>query len=142
MARLPVPEGDGAVVAAGEEDVVLVDAQGVDDGVVAVEVLHEGAFGAFPLLDAAGAAAGKGPLGRVEGEGSDALFVMGQDAHGLAGRQVPESDGRVERRGDDLRFDCFALEVRDGLPVAAEYVDVASGPHIPNSCDAISASRD
>ena len=73
---LPVPEGEGAVVAAGEEDVVLVDGEGVDDSVLAFEVLHEGPLGAFPLLDASCATAGKGPFCGVDGQGADALLVV------------------------------------------------------------------
>ena len=77
MARLPVPEADTAIIAAGEEDVVFIDGEGVDDGVVAVEVLHKGAFGAFPLFDGPGAAGGEGELFGVDGQGPDALFVVG-----------------------------------------------------------------
>lgn len=62
VARLPVPEGDAAVVAAAEHDVVLVDAQRVDDAVVPVEVLHEGPVWALPLLDLPRAAGGEGPF--------------------------------------------------------------------------------
>lgn len=36
-----VPEGDGAIVAAAEEHVVLVDSQRVDDGVVAAHVVEK-----------------------------------------------------------------------------------------------------
>lgn len=53
MAGLPIPERDAPVIAATEEDVIFIDGEGVDDGVVAVEVLHEGTLGAFPLLDGA-----------------------------------------------------------------------------------------
>ena len=103
VARLPVPEADAPVVAAGEEYVVLVHGQAVDDGVLAVEVLHEGPFRAFPLLDGAGGAGGEGEFGGVQGESADAFFVVCEDARGLAGREVPESDGAIEGGGDDLR---------------------------------------
>lgn len=62
VSGLPIPKRNGAVIAAGEEHVVFVDAERVDDGVLAVEILHEGAFGTFPLLDAVCAAAGERPL--------------------------------------------------------------------------------
>lgn len=45
-----------------EEDILLVDAHGVDDGVVTLEILHKSALGALPLLHAPRAAAGKGEL--------------------------------------------------------------------------------
>ncbi len=88
MARLPVPEAHASVVAAGEQD-VLVDGERVDDGVVAVEIAHEDALGAFPLLDAIRAARGKGEFRGVDGERADALLVVREHAHGLAGRQIP-----------------------------------------------------
>lgn len=84
VARLPVPEAHAAVVAAGEED-VLVDGERVDDGVVALEVAHEGALGALPLLDAVRAARGEGEFRRVQGERPDAFLVVREDAHRLAG---------------------------------------------------------
>ena len=141
ISRLPVPKGHGSVVAAGEEDVVFVDAEGVDDGVLTVEILHEGTLGAFPLLDAAGAAAGEGPFDRMLGQGPDAFFVMGEHAHGFSRREVPEADGGVEGGGDDLGFATrLAGEVRDRLFVSAEDVHVASGSHVPYPCHAVSAA--
>ncbi len=67
MPRLPVPEADTPIIRAGEEDVVFVDSEAVDDGVVALEVLHKGPFGALPLLDGSGAAGGEGEFFGVDG---------------------------------------------------------------------------
>lgn len=141
VARLPVPEAHAPVVAAGEED-VLVEGERVDDGVVAVAVAHEGALGALPLLDAVGAARGEGELGGVDGEGADALLVVGEHAHGLAGRQVPEPHRRVERAADDLRVRLLALDVGDRAPVAGHDVDVAARAHVPHPHGAVAAARD
>ena len=77
MTRLPVPKRHRSIIAAGEEDVIFVHGQGVDDGVLSFEILHEGAFGAFPLFDRGGAAAGEGPFDGMLGECSDAFFVVG-----------------------------------------------------------------
>lgn len=90
MTRLPVPESNTPVVASREEDIVFVDGEGVDDGVVAFEVLHELSFGAEPLFYLAwgGGGGGEGIFGGVRGETADALFVVSQDAHGFAGREV------------------------------------------------------
>ncbi len=88
VARLPVPEGDGAVVAAGEEDVVFVDGEGVDDGVVAGEALHEGAFGTLELLDGLRRGASERELAGVQGECANGLFVMRQHRHGLGRGQI------------------------------------------------------
>jgi hypothetical protein len=142
VARLPVPEADAPVIAAGEEDVVFVDGEGVDDGIMAVKVLHEGAFGALPLLDRAGAGGSKGEFFGVHRQGAHAFFVVGEDAHGFAGGEIPEADGRVEGRGDDLRVGFLAFEVGDGAFVAGENVDVAAGAHVPDAGDAITAAGD
>lgn len=48
---LPVPERHGAVVAAGEHDVVFVDSECVDNAVGGLEVEHEVTSWAHPLLD-------------------------------------------------------------------------------------------
>lgn len=109
---------------------------------MAVKVHHEAGLGALPLLDAAGAGAGKGELGGVGGEGADALLVVGEDAHGLAGGEVPEADGGVEGGGDDLGVGLLALEVGDGRGVAREDVDVAAGAHVPDAGDAVAAAGD
>lgn len=50
MSGLPVPEGNCAIIAAREEDVVFVGGESVYNGIVADEVLHQSAFGAFELL--------------------------------------------------------------------------------------------
>ena len=89
MARLPVPERHAPVVAAAEEDVVLVDGKRVDDGVVAFEVLHECAFGAFPLLYLTPGGGREGEFCGMPCQRADALFVVGEDAHGFACGEVP-----------------------------------------------------
>lgn len=77
MTRLPVPKRHGSIIAAGEEDIIFVHGQSVDDGVLSFEILHEGAFGAFPLFYGGGAAAGECPFDGMLGECSDAFFVVG-----------------------------------------------------------------
>lgn len=92
VASLPIPEGHGTVVTTGEENVLVVDGERVDDRVLTVEVLHEIALGAHPLLDAAGTGTGKCKLGGVNGEVANTLLVVCQDAHALTGGQIPQPD--------------------------------------------------
>ena len=90
-ARVPVPERERAVVAAGEEDALGVDGERVDDRVVAREVEHERALGALPLLDVV-PPRGRGRervLGRVDRERADRLFVVRERDHRLARSKVP-----------------------------------------------------
>lgn len=142
VAGLPVPEADAAVVAAGEEHIVLVDGERVDNGVVTVEVLHKGPLGTLPLLDAPRRAARERKFFRVQGKRSHALFVVRQHTHRLAGREVPEADGAVEARGDDLRVRFLAFDVADGAFVPAQHVDVGARAHVPDSGDAVAAAGD
>lgn len=81
VTRLPIPETHGTVIAAGEEDVVLVYSERVDNGVVALEVLHEVALGTLPLLDAACAGAGEGEFARVGRDIANTLLVVREYAH-------------------------------------------------------------
>lgn len=113
VARFPVPETDGAVVAcwgvrcvfsranwikdvgvftSRKQDVIFVDAKGVDGGILTLEVLHKGPLRTFPLLDAPGASACESPFDRVNRQSSDTLFVVGERGHGLPGGKVPEPD--------------------------------------------------
>lgn len=142
MPRLPVPEADASIIRAREEDVILIDGERVDDGIVTLEILHEGSFRALPLLDGARAGGGESEFFRVYGEGTDALLVMSEHAHGLAGGEIPEADGGVEGGGDDLRVGFLTFEVRDGSLMAGENVDIASGAHVPDAGDAIAAACD
>lgn len=96
MARLPIPERNRTVIAAGEEHIVFIHAKGVDDGILTFEILHEGAFGTFPLLDGVCAAAGERPLDGMLCQGSHAFLVMREHAHCLAGGQIPEANSSVE----------------------------------------------
>ena len=50
MTRAVVPESHGPIVAAREEDAVLVDARGVEDGVVPDEILDEGAVTNYAVV--------------------------------------------------------------------------------------------
>ena len=142
VARLPVPEAHGAVVATGEHDVVFVDGDGVDDGVVALEVLHEGALGTLPLLDAAGASASKGELPRVNGDVADALLVVREHTHRLAGGQIPQADRSIQRSRDDLRIGLLALDVGHGALVARQDMNVAARAHVPHAGDAVPTAGD
>ena len=45
-----------------EENILFIDAHGIDDGIVALKVLHESTLGTLPLFDAACATTGKGKL--------------------------------------------------------------------------------
>lgn len=45
-----------------EKDILLIDAHGVDDGIMTLEILHERALRALPLLDAPRATTSKGKL--------------------------------------------------------------------------------
>ena len=86
----------------GKENIVGIDGKVVDDGVVTIKVLHEGALGALPLLYAPSACRGEGVLGRMESKRPHPLLVVCKYAHGLPSSQVPESDGGVERGRYDL----------------------------------------
>ena len=46
-----IPKVEGAVVSAGHQDIVGVDCQAVENGVVAGQILNEFAFGTLPLFD-------------------------------------------------------------------------------------------
>lgn len=97
--------GDGlecSVLTAREQNILLIDAHSVDYGIVALKVLHESSLGTLPLLDTSRAATGEGELGGMRRQRAHALFVMCQHTHRFAGRQVPQSDCRVERACDDL----------------------------------------
>lgn len=96
MARLPIPEGNRSIITTREKDIVFIDAKGIDDCVLAFEVLHEGAFRAFPLLYGVCAPAGERPLDGVLGKRSHALFVMGEHAHRFAGCEVPKPHSGIE----------------------------------------------
>lgn len=50
---LVIPHSQGAIVPTREQHTFLVDAQGVDHGLVAREVEYEGTFGTLPFFDAA-----------------------------------------------------------------------------------------
>jgi predicted transcriptional regulator len=50
---LIIPHSQGAIVPTREQHAFLVDAQGVDHGLVAREVEYEGTFGTLPFFDAA-----------------------------------------------------------------------------------------
>lgn len=141
VTRLPIPEAHAPVVAAGEQD-VLVGGERVDDGVVALEIAHEGPLGALPLLDAIRAARGKGEFGRVQGERPDTFLVVREDTHGLASGQVPQPHRRIEGATDDLRVRLLTIDVGYRPAVAGHDVDVAACAHVPHANGAVSAAGD
>lgn len=142
MPALPVPKAHRPVVSTRKQHVLVVDRQGVDNGVVAVKVLHEGSLGALPLLDAPCAACCEGELGWVGGQGADALFVVGQHAHCLARGEIPHSDGGVQAAGYDLGVGFLTDKVGDGAGVARQDMDIASGAHVPYTSYAVAATGD
>lgn len=139
---LPIPEAHGAVITAGEHDVVFVDGKGVNDGVLTIEVLHEVALRALPLLDGAGASGGEGEFAGVGGQSAHALLVVREHAHGFTGCEIPQADGGVEGARDDLRVGFLALDVGDGALVAGEDVDVGAGAHVPDAGYAVATTCD
>ena len=76
----------------------------------------------------------------MDGESSDAFFVVCQDAHRFSGCEIPEAYGRVERGGDHLRVRLLAFYVCDGAGVAGEDYDVGASAHVPDSSDAVAAA--
>jgi hypothetical protein len=137
---LPVPECNAAVVATGEENVLLVDGECVDHAVVAFEVLHEIAARAEPLLDLSRRCGGECVFCGVDCEIAHALFVMCEYAHGLAGCEVVHSDGAVERARHDLGIGGLCLDAGHGSFVSGQDVDVATRTHIPDTDDTIATT--
>lgn len=72
-----------------KENIITINTHSVNNGIMALKVLHESALWTFPLLNAATAARCKGEFGGMDGQGSDALFVVGENTHGLSGCQIP-----------------------------------------------------
>lgn len=140
MSRLPIPKRHAPVVPAGEEHVILVHGNGVDDAVVAVEILHEISLGTEPLFYLTWGGGGEGVFCWVAAEATDALLVVGKDAHGFAGCEVVHADCAVETTAYYLRICRLGDDGGDGLFVAAEDVDVASCAHVPDSYYAVAAA--
>lgn len=140
MPCFPVEERDAPVVPAGEEDVILVHGNGVDYGIVALEILHKLSLGTQPLLYLPRRGGGEGVFGWMGAEGADALFVVREHTHRLAGRQVVHAHCAVQGGRDDLWVCRLGDDARDGAFVAREDVDVAAGAHVPDAHDAIAAA--
>lgn len=65
---------------AGEQDAIVIDAQGIDSRIMPAEVVHKSAFGALPLLDVVPArrAGREGEFGGMDGKRANGLFVVRQ----------------------------------------------------------------
>lgn len=76
-----------------EQYTILVDPNGIDDGIVAREIVHERSIGASPFLDVVASTRARSEriLGRMDGERSHRLVVVCQSRHRLACRKIPES---------------------------------------------------
>lgn len=125
-----------------EQDVVLIHTHRVDNRILPLKVLHKGPLGTLPLLDAPRAPTRKRKLGRMNGQRANALLVMGEHPHGLAGGEIPQPDRRIERCSDNLWICLLALKVRDRAGMARENMDVAAGAHVPHTSDTIPTSSD
>lgn len=104
VSRSVIPKVHGAVVGRAQDDSVVVDGQGVDDGLVAGEVLDETTVGAHPFFEIVGGAREKGVFEGGLGQGSDGLFVMREGGHAFARGQVPQFDGGVVAACDNLQM--------------------------------------
>mmetsp|Transcript_6636 Transcript_6636/g.15606 ORF Transcript_6636/g.15606 Transcript_6636/m.15606 type:complete len:351 (+) Transcript_6636:377-1429(+) len=140
--RLPVPEVQLAVVRARDEHVVVVDGHGVDDGVVARDVVQELAFGALPLLHVVGRGGGEGVLGWVQRQRAHRLLVVGEHCGGAARHEVPQPYGAIHGAGDDLRLERLRLDAGDSLLVAAQGVHGVLGAHVPHARHAVATASD
>ena len=138
--RRVVPEIHGAVVGRRHEDAVVVHGQSIHDGLVARQVLDEAAVASLPLLQGVRRARNEGILERGHGQSPDALLVMSQRRHALAGGQVPQLDGGIVRPGDDLRIGRFGEERPDRVVVAGQAVDLVLGPHVPHTGHGVPAA--
>lgn len=133
VAGAPVPQVHRSVVTAGHQNTFWVDRHAVDDGVVTGQVLNEVPLRASPLLDVVGAGRCEHVQRRVEDDAADALLVVGERAHALAGGQVPQPHRRVVTAGDDLRIRRLRNDAGDGVCVSDERVDVRLRSHVPNA---------
>lgn len=106
--RRIVPHRNRPIVRTGKHDALFIDRQGIDNGFMSGKVVHESAFGAFPLfyttvstpsrrhlLVAACGTTGKAVFGRVDRQSADGLFVVGEGRHALACGQIPQSAGQL-----------------------------------------------
>ena len=118
--RPVIPKREGTIVTSAEEHSLCVHTERVDNRVVPTKVEHKGALGALPLLDvvAPSGTCGEGVLGGVNSERANALFVVRERCHRLAGGEIPEAHGRVHAACDDLRVGILAFDIRDrrGVP--------------------------
>lgn len=160
VARLPVAEAQHAVVAAGEEHTLLVDAHGVQDVVVPADVHQEVRLrlnharrsyrGALPLLDVVRGRRGEHVLPThhsarqhalgVEQRRAHALLVVGEDGGGLARHQVPRPHRRVRAARHHLRLARLRGHAVHGGAVAAQHHDLRLRADVPHAADAVAAA--
>lgn len=109
---------------------------------MAIKILHKCALGTLPLLDAASATSRERELGRVGDKSANTFLVMCQDARGLACRKIPEADGRIERRANDLGIGLLTPDLRNSGGVSGQDNYIASRSHVPDARNAISTPSD
>eukprot|EP00282_Hemiselmis_andersenii_P014384 CAMPEP_0114111388 /NCGR_PEP_ID=MMETSP0043_2-20121206/1828_1 /TAXON_ID=464988 /ORGANISM="Hemiselmis andersenii, Strain CCMP644" /LENGTH=351 /DNA_ID=CAMNT_0001203419 /DNA_START=10 /DNA_END=1061 /DNA_ORIENTATION=- len=131
--RAPVEELDRPVVIASHKHVVPVDCYAVDNRLVRLDVLHEDAVWALPLLDVVARSSREQVLSGVHAYPPHALLVVRQRAVRLARREVPQPHRRVLRTRDDLRVGRLARHAPNSVLVPRQAVDLVLGPDVPHA---------
>ena len=162
VARLPVAEAQHAVVAASEQNALLVHVHGVEDVVVPADVHHELRLlvtpslrhyrRTLPLLDVVRRRRRKHILPthghtaplllRMEQRGSNALLVVRQNRGGFTRQQVPRSHRGVRAARHHLRLSRLRRHAVDSAAVPAQHHRFRLRSDVPHATDAVSASRE
>ena len=123
----PIPEVKASIICSRNQNIVLIDSQTINDGIVARQVLNKIAIRALPLFYIVWRSRckhvprekketlGKMDIssmwhnlqGRMIHNCSNTLLVISEGGHGSSCSQIPQSNSAVMTAGDDLRFSCL-----------------------------------
>ena len=127
VTSFPIPEVKASIICSRNQNIICIDSQTVNNGIVACQVLNKVAVRALPLFNIVWRSGCKHVPGRkremlgnmdissmcdnLQGRMihncSNTLLVISEGGHGSSCSQIPQSNSAVMTAGDELRFSCL-----------------------------------